>query len=169
MSLARLVNSGSGGGDWGASNAAWSGHSGQPSSYLGGYWELPICNIAKAGDLNGDGFDDLIAGAPRYDTADTDDGIAMVWYGSATGLGEDGSPANADWIAAGQYEGDNLGGQVASAGDFNGDGYDDVLIGSFGHDLIPAGATNDGMALIWFGGEHGLLAPGLPFYSDVMI
>jgi hypothetical protein len=46
-----------------------------------------------AGDVNGDGYADVIVGAPRYNDDQTDEGRAYVYYGSASGL----SPV-ADWI-----------------------------------------------------------------------
>jgi FG-GAP repeat len=42
--------------------------------------------VASAGDVNGDGFDDVMVGASRYDHGQTDEGAAFVYNGSAVGL-----------------------------------------------------------------------------------
>jgi hypothetical protein len=42
--------------------------------------------VASAGDVNGDGYDDLVAGAPRYDGGQSDEGAAFVYYGSPSGI-----------------------------------------------------------------------------------
>ncbi|MEQ1502913.1 MAG: VCBS repeat-containing protein [Myxococcota bacterium] len=93
-----------------ASSAAWTISGGDDYGYLG-------VSVAGAGDVNGDGFDDVIVGGPL-----DADGGALVYLGSATGL--DPVPA---WEGSSPYDG--FGVSVASAGDVNGDGYDDVIIG----------------------------------------
>jgi hypothetical protein len=55
--------------------------------------------VGTAGDVNGDGYDDIFVGAPRYDNDHTDEGMVSVWYGGLNGLGDNGTTANADWKA----------------------------------------------------------------------
>ena len=43
-------------------------------------------SVGTAGDVNGDGYGDVIVGAPRYDNGETNEGRAFVYHGSATGL-----------------------------------------------------------------------------------
>ncbi len=74
--------------------------------------------MGTAGDVNGDGFDEVIVGAPEYGTMH---GAAFVYYGSASGLS-----TSANWT---REEGSNFGIAVGTAGDVNGDGYDDVIVG----------------------------------------
>ncbi len=81
--------------------------------------------LAWAGDLNGDGYEDLIAGDPEYSTStSTDGGMAYVFLGSSAGVG-----STADWSVGG-YKSSELGLALSGAGDVDGDGYDDVLVGS---------------------------------------
>ena len=86
-------------------------------------------SVAGAGDVNGDGYADVIVGAHCYDAGQTDEGAAFVFLGSASGIA-DGNPAT----AAAQLESDQadayLGYSVAGAGDVNGDGYADVIVGA---------------------------------------
>ena len=82
--------------------------------------------VASAGDLNGDTYDDLVVGAPFY--GNPDQGKAYVYHGSAGGL--EGSAA---WSATGEPN-SNVGSAVAAAGDVNGDGFSDLLIGDSGYD-----------------------------------
>lgn len=113
-------------------------------------------NVGSAGDLNGDGFGDIFVGAPLYDAGQTNEGKIFVWYGSDSGLGDPGSPANADWTAEGDLTDARLGttSQTAvAAGDFDGDGYDDLIAGARLYDMME---INDGLVLVWYGSDTGL-------------
>ena len=95
-------------------------------------------NVSNTGDINGDGFDDLIIGAPvgTYNFYDigTRTGKSYVVFGSASGFapsidvstlnGTNGFTLN----AINAY--DNLGISVSNAGDVNGDGFDDLIVGA---------------------------------------
>jgi hypothetical protein len=78
-----------------------------------------------AGDVNGDGFSDIIVGAVVYDNGQTDEGRAFVYHGSATGVA-----MAAAWTAEGDQTNANFGYSVAAAGDLNGDGFSDVIVGA---------------------------------------
>jgi hypothetical protein len=106
--------------------------------------------VATAGDVNGDGYADVIIGAPGHDGGATDAGRVIVYHGSPSGLAV--TPAR---VFAGDQAGANLGATVATAGDVNGDGYADVIIGAPGHDGGPADA---GRVLVYHGSPSGLAA-----------
>lgn len=72
--------------------------------------------------MNGDGFSDVIVGARNYQSST---GGAFVYLGSTAGL-----PGSPQWTATGSQGGEYLGASVAPAGDINGDGFGDVLVGS---------------------------------------
>jgi hypothetical protein len=82
-------------------------------------------SVGAAGDVNGDGYDDIIAGAPFYEEGGIEQGAAFVFYGSSTGLGN--SPP---WIVYGGQEGAEFGTSVGTAGNVNGDAYADVVVGA---------------------------------------
>ncbi|HEY2955396.1 MAG TPA: FG-GAP-like repeat-containing protein [Candidatus Eisenbacteria bacterium] len=122
---------------------AWTAESDQTDARFG-------YSVATAGDVNGDGYDDVIVGAHRYDNGQIDEGRATVFLGSAAGLAA--TPA---WSAEGNQGGADFGSSVACAGDVNGDGYSDVIVGSrtFDH-----GENNEGRAFVYLGGAAGLAA-----------
>jgi hypothetical protein len=95
-------------------------------------------SVAAAGDVNGDHVPDLIVGAPSYDGIQDFAGRAYVFFGPFAG---DRSAADADATISAVNFGDNLGFSVASAGDTNGDGFDDLLVGARSNDApgIQAG------------------------------
>ncbi len=78
--------------------------------------------------MNGDGYADVVVGAPSYDAGETDEGAAFVFLGSATGIA-DGSAATAAARLESNQAGAELGWSVASAGNVNGDGYADMSRG----------------------------------------
>ena len=128
----------------------------------GGAGERAGYSVAAAGDVNGDGFDDLIVGAPRGDDGGTDAGEAYVIFGTASGFGTDvGGRQVLDLTTLSVAEGfiiqgdatDDLAGlSVSSAGDVNGDGFDDLIVGAFFNDT---GGLDTGKAYVIFGAASG--------------
>jgi len=75
----------------------WTAESNQVSALFG-------YSVSSAGDVNGDGYSDVIIGAIDYDNGQSGEGMAFVYYGSSTGLDlsgtrSSGNPTNADWTA----------------------------------------------------------------------
>lgn len=139
------------------------GHEGKAYVYLGGPGGLspaPVwsssgddvsgdnfgLSVGFAGDVNGDGFDDVIVGAPSTDFfSATIIGKAFVFLGGLGGPGD--SPG---WRSRGDARAISVfGGSVASAGDVNGDGYDDILVGASGIHVFA------GKAYLYLGGVSG--------------
>jgi hypothetical protein len=101
-------------------------------------------------DVNGDGFADVVVGAPSQGF--TQDGRVSVYEGSAAGLDD-----TLDWFADGDPTGfnDYFGSVVCNAGDFNGDGFDDIAVGAFqfarfgGAFLFPGSAAGPSTGAVW--------------------
>ena len=92
-------------------------------------------SVASAGDVNGDGFDDLIVGAYRADPHGTNSGASYVVFGKASGFAANLDLSTLDGTNGFKISGDaasTSGLSVASAGDVNGDGFDDLIIGAPG-------------------------------------
>ncbi|MCK5253406.1 MAG: FG-GAP repeat protein, partial [Thermoplasmata archaeon] len=83
--------------------------------------------VAGAGDVNGDGFDDLLISAPGDDDGGQDAGQTYLVFGKASTWTMDTNLANADASFWGENAADSSGSTIAGAGDVNGDGYDDIL------------------------------------------
>jgi hypothetical protein len=114
-------------------------------------------SLASAGDVNGDGIDDVLIGAWGGDgagNARTNSGEAYVVFGRTTSFGTEFDLATLDGANGVQLHGadqyDVSGWSVSSAGDVNGDGFDDVLIGAWGAE--PNGVSS-GSSYVVFG--HG--------------
>jgi hypothetical protein len=104
-------------------------------------------SVASAGDVNGDGYSDVIIGAPLYSNGENFEGAAFVFLGSQLGL------FGGFWVAEGNQENSRFGYSVASAGDVNGDGYSDVIIGA---QKYTNGQEQEGAAFVFLGSASGL-------------
>jgi hypothetical protein len=100
-------------------------------------------SVSIAGDVNGDGYSDVIIGAPYNNAGGTEAGRAYIYFGGTL------MDNIADVTMTGEAAGDYFGYSVSTAGDVNGDGYSDVIVGAYGND---AGGSNAGRSYIYFGG-----------------
>jgi uncharacterized repeat protein (TIGR01451 family) len=106
---------------------------------------------AAAGDVNGDGYADVIIGAPYYRTNPTEpqetySGKAYVYYGSKTGLSD--TPG---WQVTGDQDW-GLFGYAVTACDVNHDAFSDVIVSAIDYDH---GQSNEGRVFIYFGAADG--------------
>jgi hypothetical protein len=120
-------------------------------------------DVAAAGDINGDGIDDLIIGASQADPNGANSGSVYVVHGRASPAfpatlnlgtlnGTDGFRMD------GVQNGNFTGREVAAAGDINGDGKPDLIIGADGAD--PPGAMNAGSSFVVYGNSPLLFRNG---------
>ena len=105
-------------------------------------------SVDAAGDVNRDGYDDIIVGARWYTFGETNEGAAYLFYGTSDGL--ESFPR---WLYASEQSNASLGTAVAGVGDVNQDGYPDVLVGAPNYDN---GQTDEGAAFLFMGSEFGM-------------
>ena len=118
-------------------------------------------SAVATGDFNGDGFDDLATGAPSEDVGNIEDaGAVNVLYGANGGLAFAGNQLWSQNTAGvdGVPEAFDLFGAALAAGDFDGDGYDDLAIGVPYEDVGTVG--NAGAVNVLYGSAGGLTATG---------
>jgi hypothetical protein len=125
-----------------ATTPAWSA-TGKDASVLVGW------SVSAAGDVNGDGYDDVIVGVPRYGDGQPEEGVVFLYAG-----GPDGPATSPAWTANGGQAYAWFGIAVATAGDVNGDGYDDVIVGAPRYD---GEQRDEGAAFVYYGGPTGIL------------
>jgi len=156
----------------------WTGQIDQASAAYG--W-----SVSEAGDVNNDGYDDVVIGARYYDNGQNNEGKAFLYLGSATGLTS--SPV---WSKEIDVQDAGFGYSVSEAGDVNGDGFDDILITSYnyiynqldgGKAFLFLGEANGlGVTAYWIG-ESGITLDGYGYkgasagdvngdgYSDILV
>ena len=109
-------------------------------------------SVSAAGDVNGDGLADLLVGAPHHDEGWT--GRSYVVFGkvntSMVNLSQVATGMGGFAITSEAYY-DNSGYSVSAAGDINGDGLADLLVGAPGND---AGGAQAGRSYVIFGGTQ---------------
>jgi hypothetical protein len=109
-------------------------------------------SVSGAGDVNGDGFDDIIVGASESNPGGLNSGAAYVVFGKAgdfaATLALSALNGSNGFRIHGASTGDFAGRSVSAAGDVNGDGFDDIIVGAFRAD---EGGFDRGAAFVVFG------------------
>lgn len=102
--------------------------------------------VARVGDVNGDGTPDFAVGAPLCDTGGTNRGRVCLFWGGST------ISSTPDLVIYGSAGSDQFGYSISAAGDFNGDGEDDFIVGA---PFKDANGTDNGAAFVIFGQSGG--------------
>jgi hypothetical protein len=118
-------------------------------------------SVSSAGDVNGDGYGDIMVGARASNFGQQGEGTVLIYHGSSSGI----EPIYKTLLQGDQIDAD-FGVSVAPAGDVNGDGYSDVIVGSRYQDH---GHSNEGVAIIYYGTSNGVstAAPATPTLLEI--
>jgi len=100
-------------------------------------------DASSGGDTNNDGYAELLVGVDLFDDEQANEGAVLAFFGS-----KDGIPLQPGWQVEGNKNETYFGFAVDSAGDTNGDGFTDVLIGSYGY---RSELDIQGAAFVFFG------------------
>lgn len=100
--------------------------------------------VSEAGDVNNDGYDDVLIGASENSAAGSQAGRAYLFFGG------NNMDNDTDVIFTGAFANDGFGHSVSTAGDVNNDGYDDVIMGAPAQDTT---GVNAGRLYLFFGGQ----------------
>lgn len=111
----------------------------QENAYVGS-------GVAAAGDVDGDGFGDVLIGAHSDDEGGANAGAVYLMRGPLSGTLD---VSAADLKLTAEQDSEHVGRRLAGAGDLDGDGYDDIVIGSPGHQV---GDRDIGAAYVVYGG-----------------
>ncbi len=133
--------------DLGSADSAWQG---------GADGDRAGIAVAGAGDVNGDGLGDLLVGASRVDGSGSSVGEAYLILGVDSMVGQAPLSDVACAVVRGDENGMGLGSALDGAGDLDGDGYGDVLVGAPEH---RGAEFFRGLVLVLRGGSDGSLAP----------
>jgi hypothetical protein len=142
----------------------WLGRATHPSLPSTGIWS-PLgaadsqfgTSVSTAGDIDGDGYDDVLVGAPAYANGETDEGAVHLHLG-----GPDGPSLAASWTDQGDQDGALLGTSVAGIGDVDGDGFEDFAAGAPG---AWNTVTGEGKIVVYSGDASGLPTEAWSYYS----
>jgi len=126
--------------------------------------------VAQTGsDFNSDGFDDLPVAAPEEDVEPLiDSGAVHVLYGTAEGLsGGSGQVWTQDSPGVpGVAESNEEFGRALASGDFDGDGFSDLAVGTPGEDDEGLGTTDSGAVNVLYGSAEGVTAAGAQYFTQ---
>ncbi len=137
-----------------ATSPAWSVESNVVNAKFGS-------DVSTAGDVNGDGFDDVLVAAFRYTHGESSEGKVFLYLGSAQGLAT--TPA---WQVEGNQANASYGSAIANAGDVNGDGYADFLVGAPSFDN---GEASEGRAFLYLGSSTSISTTPAAIYESNQI
>ena len=124
-----------------ATTSAWTQESNQTLAYYG-------ISANTAGDVNGDGYSDVVVGAYLFDNGESNEGRAFVYHGSSSGLA-----TTTAWTGESNQAAAGYGNSVSTAGDINGDGYSDIIVGA---STYNNGQNYEGQAYVYHGSSSGL-------------
>lgn len=135
------------------------------------YGPQPLLQISNAGDINNDGMTDLILGTPAVSARGGLSGQGIVVFGSASGFPSTVNPAlpGNGFVFSGIGSYSETGAAISAAGDINGDGIDDFLVGvpgavggSAGRAYLVFGQTGlDSLNLLELDGSNGFFLNGI--------
>lgn len=125
-------------------------------------------SVLATGDVNGDGYDDLVVGVPDEDRENVkgaqDAGVLIVLYGSSAGLTADGASLHVQGFGlADAPEGNDRFGASLALADFDLDGMDDVAVGVPGERIVN---SCDGAVHVLRGNAQGLVDTGSQFWHQ---
>ncbi|MGA1821956.1 MAG: putative Ig domain-containing protein [Thermoplasmatota archaeon] len=120
-------------------------------------------HACSAGDVNGDGIDDILMSSRQYDA---DRGKTYIFFGRRDGFKRDMNASTCNVSFIGEYPGDSSGVVVSGAGDVNNDGFDDILISA--PYSSRTGVTRTGAVFMIFGKRDGWMKNRSLSYADVI-